>query len=99
MVARGDRIYPKLAQRKGIEGRVEVAIDTDEQGNVTDVRLTRSSGNSELDEKHLRLVWQWKLKPTPGGRQGFPILKCLLLSRGIKVRNLIVSISNSPPYS
>ncbi|MEA5623281.1 TonB family protein [Nostoc sp. UHCC 0251] len=65
--------YPEAARRRGVEGRVEVAVDSDAQGNVTNVRLTRSSGNRELDEAQLRQAREWKLKPTEGGRQGVAI--------------------------
>lgn len=56
--------------RRGIEGRVEIAVDTDAQGNVTNVRLIRSSGNRNLDEETLRQARNWKLKPASDGRQG-----------------------------
>ncbi|MEA5601718.1 TonB family protein [Nostoc sp. UHCC 0252] len=65
--------YPEAARRRGVEGRVEVAVDSDAQGNVTNVRLTRSSGNRELDEAQLRQAREWKLKPTEGGRKGVSI--------------------------
>ncbi|MCC5637169.1 TonB family protein [Nostoc sp. CHAB 5844] len=65
--------YPEQARRQGIEGKVGVAVDTDVNGNVTNVRLTRSSGNRELDEAHLRQAREWKLKPTERGRQGVSI--------------------------
>ena len=65
--------YPQSAQRRGIQGRVEVAVDTDAQGNVTNVRIARSSGNRELDEETKRQARNWKLKPSEGGRQGVAI--------------------------
>jgi TonB family protein len=65
--------YPESARQQRIEGRVEIAIDTDEQGNVTSVRLVRSSGNRQLDEETLRQARNWKLKPTPTARQGVSI--------------------------
>ncbi|MBD2436112.1 energy transducer TonB [Nostoc sp. FACHB-110] len=68
-----DSKYPEQARRRGIEGKVEVAVDTDANGNVTNVRLTRSSGNRDLDEAHLRQAREWKLKPNEGGRQGVAI--------------------------
>ena len=37
-----------------------VAIDTDARGNVTNVRLVRSSGNRELDEMTLKEARNWK---------------------------------------
>ncbi|MBE9055571.1 energy transducer TonB [Sphaerospermopsis sp. LEGE 08334] len=67
---RCDIKYPDKARRRGIEGRAEVAIDTDANGNVTFVRLIRSSGDSELDEVAQEAVQEWKLTPLDGGRQG-----------------------------
>ncbi|MBD2523058.1 TonB family protein [Nostoc sp. FACHB-133] len=65
--------YPEAARRRGVEGRVEVAVDTDSQGNVTNVRIARSSGNRDLDEETIRQARDWKLKPAEGGRQGVSI--------------------------
>ncbi|NJM88137.1 MAG: energy transducer TonB [Hydrococcus sp. RU_2_2] len=68
-----DAAYPEQARRNGVEGRVEVAVDTDEQGNVTNVRVVRSSGNNDLDEATIRQAREWKLKPSQRGRQGVTI--------------------------
>ncbi|WP_250855243.1 energy transducer TonB [Anabaena sp. PCC 7938] len=68
-----DTNYPDWARRRGVEGRVEVAVDTDNQGNVTKVRLLRSSGNEKLDAEHLDRAQKWKLKPSSEGRQGVSI--------------------------
>ncbi|OKH20902.1 hypothetical protein NIES593_17410 [Hydrococcus rivularis NIES-593] len=68
-----DTAYPEQARRNGVEGRVEVAVDTDAQGNVTNVRVVRSSGNRDLDEATVRQAQEWKLKPSPRGRQGVTI--------------------------
>jgi TonB family protein len=65
--------YPEFAKRRGIEGRVEVAVDTDAKGNVTNVRIVNSSGNSRLDKETLRQARNWKLKPSENGRQGVSI--------------------------
>ncbi|MBW4610053.1 MAG: TonB family protein [Hassallia sp. WJT32-NPBG1] len=65
--------YPESARRRKVEGVVEVAIDADKDGNVTNVRLTRSSGDRELDEETQRKAREWKLKPSEAGRQGVKI--------------------------
>ncbi|AKG20386.1 energy transducer TonB [Calothrix sp. 336/3] len=65
--------YPEQARRRGVEGRVEVAVDTDSQGNVTNVRVTKSSGSEELDRAHAEQARRWKLKPSESGRQGVNI--------------------------
>lgn len=65
--------YPEAARRRGIEGKVEVAVDTDTKGNVTNVRIVNSSGNRDLDEETIRQARNWKLKPSTTGRQGVSI--------------------------
>jgi TonB family protein len=65
--------YPEAARRRGIEGKVEVSVDTDEKGNVTNVRIAHSSGNRDLDEDTIKQAREWKLKPVSGGRQGVSI--------------------------
>ncbi|RCJ19173.1 hypothetical protein A6S26_27365 [Nostoc sp. ATCC 43529] len=62
--------YPESFKRRGIEGRTGLAFDTDDQGNVTNVRIASSSGNRELDEEHLRQAREWKFNPAQGGRRG-----------------------------
>lgn len=65
--------YPAWAKSRKIEGRVVVAVDTDAQGNVTNVRLERSSGNSRLDAENLAQARKWKLKESAAGRRGVTI--------------------------
>ncbi|MEA5567272.1 energy transducer TonB [Anabaena sp. UHCC 0399] len=65
--------YPEAARRRGVEGKVEVAVDTDEKGNVTNVRIVNSSGNRDLDQETLRQARNWKLKPSASGRSGVSI--------------------------
>ncbi|WGV25337.1 energy transducer TonB [Halotia branconii] len=69
-----DKVYPDWAKRQGIEGKITVAVDTDAQGNVINVRLLSSSGNSRLDKEHLELARNWKLKPSSNGRQSVRIV-------------------------
>jgi TonB family protein len=65
--------YSESARRRRSEGRVEVAVDTDKDGNVTKVRVINSSGDRNLDEEHIRQAEGWKLKPSQAGRQGVKI--------------------------
>ncbi|BAY94702.1 MULTISPECIES: energy transducer TonB [unclassified Tolypothrix] len=65
--------YSERARRRKAEGRVAVAVDTDSNGKVTNVRLIGSSGDRDLDEEHLRQARNWKLKPSESGRQGVQI--------------------------
>jgi TonB family protein len=62
--------YPEKARRRGQEGRAEISVDVDDKGKVTNVRLARSSGHSELDEAAIREARRWKFDAPRGGRQG-----------------------------
>ena len=65
--------YPELARRAGIEGRVIVAVEIDENGEVLQTRVTKSlnfAGMDEAAEKAIRAV-KW----TPAyqrDKPGFP---------------------------
>ena len=61
--------YPERAKRRGIEGRPGVAFDVDNNGNVNNVRLVRSSGHKELDEALLKQARDFKLNSAAAGRQ------------------------------
>lgn len=61
--------YPDRARRRGAEGTALIAIDTNDNGTVTRVRLIRSSGDSELDEAAEKYAQDWKLTPKEGGRE------------------------------
>jgi TonB family protein len=65
--------YSESARRRRSEGRVEVAVDTDKDGNVTKVRVVNSSGDRDLDAEHVRQAEGWKLKPSEVGREGVKI--------------------------
>ncbi|MEH1891368.1 MAG: energy transducer TonB [Nostoc sp.] len=65
--------YPESFKRRGIQGRTSLAFDTDDQGNVTNVRVASSSGNRELDEEQLRQAREWKFNPAQGGRRGVQV--------------------------
>lgn len=62
--------YPAKARRRGLEGNTEISVDVDSKGNVTNVRLARSSGHSELDKAAIEEAKRWKLKPKNGGARG-----------------------------
>jgi TonB family protein len=62
--------YPDSARSRGIEGNPEVAINYDQNGEVTNVQLIRPSGSRELDEALLEQARDFKLKPSVSGKQG-----------------------------
>lgn len=61
--------YPAKARRRGLEGKTEINVDVDGKGNVTEVRLARSSGHSELDKAALEEARRWKFKAPSGGKR------------------------------
>lgn len=52
--------YSEELRKKFIEGKAEVVLDIDEQGNVSNARLGSSSGNAELDNAVLQQVRDMK---------------------------------------
>lgn len=55
--------YPRLAQRRGIEGTAMYEIWLDENGNQIRQNLLSSSGASMLDEAALQAIKKWKFSP------------------------------------
>jgi protein TonB len=49
-------VYPYIARKKGIQGVVYVTLRLDENGNLLDVHITRSSGYKSLDNAAVQLV-------------------------------------------
>ena len=64
--------YPEEAQANGIEGRVVCSFVVDTDGSITDVEVTRSSGDASLDQEAVRAVQsmpQWQ----PAQMDGAPV--------------------------
>ncbi len=55
--------YPRLAQRRGIEGRVEIEFVINPQGAVEDVSLIQAEPPEVFEEAALQAVKQWKFAP------------------------------------
>lgn len=55
--------YPRVAQKRGIEGTVMYEIWLDEQGNQIQQYLITSSGTDVLDKSALEAIKQWKFSP------------------------------------
>jgi protein TonB len=65
--------YPRLARQAGITGTVWVNVLLDEQGNVIDAIIAKSSGTKSLDDAALQAAPKNKFKP--GIQNGRPV-KC-----------------------
>ena len=64
--------YPAIAQENGIQGRVICQFVIEKDGSVSDVHVSRSSGEKSLDKEAIRLISnmpKWK----PGIQRGKPV--------------------------
>jgi TonB family protein len=59
---RVDPVYPELAKRARVSGKVILIFSIDEDGNVLDVRV--SSGHPFLNDAAINAVKRWKFSPT-----------------------------------
>ena len=55
--------YPPAALRRGLEGTVELELNIDERGTVTDVHVSQSSGHSILDREAVKTARKWRFVP------------------------------------
>ncbi len=55
-------VYPEIAKRAGVEGKVYVKAYVDEQGNVTKTEVVKGLG-AGLDEAAVKAVQATKFKP------------------------------------
>jgi protein TonB len=51
--------YPRLAQKRAIQGDVKLKVFVNEQGKVQAVEILKSSGHSILDNEAVRAAKQW----------------------------------------
>ncbi len=56
-------VYPEIARKAGVEGRVYVNVLIDEQGNVIDTKILKSLGNNGCDEAAVAAIRKAKWKP------------------------------------
>lgn len=53
---RRNQRYPKMAQRRGVQGDVDLLIGLNASGGVTSVSIAKSSGSSVLDKEAIKTV-------------------------------------------
>jgi protein TonB len=58
-------IYPEIAKRMGIEGKVLVKIGIDRRGTIKSVRILQKAGYG-MDEAAVKAAWQHKFRPARG---------------------------------
>jgi protein TonB len=56
-------VYPEIARKAGVEGRVYVQVIIDEKGNVVKATVTKSLGNNGCDEAAVLAIKSVKWRP------------------------------------
>ncbi len=52
--------YPRIARKRGLEGKVLVEVWLDEKGNQVKQVLLESSGHRVLDQQALNTIKEWR---------------------------------------
>ena len=60
-------VYPSLARRQGVEGRVVLDVLVTPEGKVRSLKLRQSSGSTALDEAAQAAVREWRFVPARRG--------------------------------
>ncbi len=55
--------YPPGLQRRNIEGKVQLKVLIDIEGNVVETHINHSSGYQDFDQAAVKSVLQWKFEP------------------------------------
>lgn len=77
---RGDNakpVYPFVARRRGIEGRVVLRVRVHPDGTAGRIEVARSSGHRRLDDAARDAVMRWRF--IPAARQGVTVAADLLV--------------------
>jgi TonB family protein len=69
---RVDPVYPELAKRARVSGKVILILNIDEEGNVTDIRI--QSGHPFLNDAAINAVKKWKYVPTMLSGEPVPVM-------------------------
>lgn len=64
--------YPRLARKRGYQGRVVLEVLVKEDGSAGTVRLEKSSGHTLLDEAAIEAVKKWLFSP---GKEGDKVVE------------------------
>jgi TonB family protein len=62
LIRRVEPVYPALAMRARVQGKIILKVTVDEEGNVTEAKVT--DGHPLLNEASVNAVKQWKYSPT-----------------------------------
>jgi protein TonB len=59
----GRLVYPEIARKAGVEGKVIIWVQVDEKGNVVGTKVLKSLGNNGCDEAAIAAIKSVKWKP------------------------------------
>jgi protein TonB len=82
LIRRVEPVYPELAKRARVQGKVVLVVTVDEEGNVTDIKVT--SGHPLLDEAAKSAVSQWKYSPTLLNGEPVPVIATVTVIFNLK---------------
>jgi len=74
--------YPELAKRARVQGRVILVVNVDEEGNVSDIKV--SSGHPLLNDAAINAVKQWKYSPTLLNGEPVPVIATVTVIFNLK---------------
>ena len=60
-------LYPRFAREKGLEGSVLISANYNQDGNIIDVKIVKSSGIKIFEESVLSASKNWKIKTSVSG--------------------------------
>jgi TonB family protein len=84
LIRKIEPVYPELAKRSRVMGNVILVVTVDEEGNVTDTRV--SSGHPLLSEAAVTAVKQWKYAPTYINGEPVPVIANVTVSFSLSLR-------------
>lgn len=67
-----DPDFPRKARKRGWQGIVELLVLVDKKGNVSSIKVYKSSGYKLLDRSAMRSVKDWRFSP---GRRGDEVVE------------------------
>jgi TonB family protein len=82
LIKRVEPVYPELALKKRVQGRVILMINVDEEGNVTDAKV--QDGSPVLNDAALAAVKQWKYSPTFLNGKPVPVIATVTVDFRLK---------------
>ncbi len=82
LIKRVEPVYPELALKARVQGRIVLVINVDEEGNVTEAKV--QSGHPILNDAAVTAVKQWKYRPTLLNGKPVPVIATVTVVFNLK---------------